>query len=168
MGTISSALSGANSLTSTPVTASSNSGSTNSTGIFTGTSAYSQDLQNVISRAVSIASLPIELLTNQQTELSGQATELTTLGKDLAAVQASIQAITDALGGSGMESTVSDPAVASVTVGDGASQGAYSIEVSSIGSYATSLSSAAWESASNPVGKTTGYNLVIGSNKIGR
>ena len=164
MGTISSALSGANSLTSTPVTASSNSGSTNSTGIFTGTSAYSQDLQNVISRAVSIASLPIELLTNQQTELSGQATELTTLGKDFAAVQASIQAITDALGGSGMESTVSDPAVASVTVGDGASQGAYSIEVSSIGSYATSLSSAAWESAANPVGKTTGYNLVIGSN----
>ena len=68
MGSISSSL---NSLT-TPVTSSSSnsssSSSSNPTGIFTGTSAYSQDFQNVINREVAIASLPISLLTNQQTQ----------------------------------------------------------------------------------------------------
>ena len=143
MGTISSALSSTSNTTNTPVTgssaASSGSSSTNSSGIFTGTSAYSQDFQNVIERAVAIASLPINLLTNQQTALNNQATELTTLDTDFTAVQTAIQAIADAMGGSGMNTTVSDPSVASVTAGDGAVQGAYSINVSSIGAYATSL-----------------------------
>jgi flagellar hook-associated protein 2 len=168
MGTISSALSSTSNTTNTPVTsssaASSGSSSTNSSGIFTGTSAYSQDFQNVIERAVAIASLPINLLTNQQTALNNQATELTTLDTDFTAVQSSIQAIADAMGGSGMNATVSDPSVASVTAGDGAVQGAYSINVSSIGAYATSLSSTAWNAASDPSGQATAYNLVVGGN----
>src|SRR5271165_5106138 len=103
MGTISSALSSSNSL-NTPVsvsntTSNTGSSSTNTTGIFTGTSAYSSDLQNVISRAVAIASMPINLLTAQQGILNNQATELTTLDSDFAAVQSAIQAIQDALGG---------------------------------------------------------------------
>jgi flagellar hook-associated protein 2 len=159
-------------VTNTPVTASNStsssssgsSSSTNSTGIFTGTSAYSQDLQNVVARAVAIASLPIDLLTSQQTALSNQATELTTLGTDFAAVQTSVQAIQDALGGSGMQTTVSTPAVATVTAGDGAVQGAYSIDVSSIGAYATSLSSESWSGAVDSSGKPATYNLVLGSN----
>lgn len=165
MGTIGSVLSSASSLSSAPVSASTSpSGSTSSTGMFTGTSDYSQDLQNVITRAVEIASLPITLLTDQQTALSGQATELGTLNTDFTAVQTSIQAIQDALGGSGMNTTVSDPSVASVTVGDGAVQGAYSIDVSSIGAYATSLSSQTWNAAADPSGQATTYNLVVGGN----
>ncbi len=112
---------------------------------------------------MAIASLPIQLLTAQQTTLSGQATELTTLDSDFTAVQTAIQSISDALGGSGMNSTVSDPAVASVTVGDGAVQGAYSINVSSIGSYASSLTSSAWNDVTNPTGQTSTYNLTIGT-----
>jgi len=111
---------------------------------------------------VSIASLPIDLLQAQQTTLNGQATELTTLDTDFTAVQTAIQSISDALGGSGMSSTVSDPAVASVTVGDGAVQGAYSIDVSSIGAYATSLSTTNWNAPADASGQTTSYNLVVG------
>jgi len=159
MGTISSSLP-STSAANTPVTTSSSS----STTLFTGTSSYSGDLQNVISRAVSIASLPIELLTSQQTTLSNQETELTTLGTDFTAVQTSVQAIQDALGGSGMNTTVSDPSVASVTVGDGAVQGAYSINVTSIGAYATSLSSQTWNAASSSSGTPSTYNLVVGGN----
>src|ERR1039457_3073060 len=129
MGTISSVLSSANSLTSTPVNGSGTSNTTRITDYFAGASTYSQQLQQVISREVSIASLPIELLSNQQTTLSGQATELTTLDGDFAAVQTAVQNISDALGGSGMTTNVSNPSVASVTVGDGATQGAYSIDV---------------------------------------
>ena len=166
MGSISSVLSSANSLNSAPVSSSTSgsSSTSSSTGMFTGTSDYSQDLQNVITRAVEIASLPITLLTDQQTALSDQATELTTLNSDFTAVQTSIQAIQDALGGSGMNTTVSDPSVASVTAGDGAVQGSYSIDVSSIGAYATSLSSQTWNATAGPSGQTTTYNLVVGGN----
>jgi flagellar hook-associated protein 2 len=169
MGTIGSVLSNANSLTNTPANTSGSSTSTNtgsSTGsadYFAGVSSYSQQLQEVISREVSIASLPIELLSSQQTTLSSQATELTTLDSDFAAVQTAIQSMSDALGGSGMTTTVSDPSVASVTVGDGATPGAYSINVSSIGAYATSLTAGTWDDVPDASGQTTTYNLVVGA-----
>ena len=170
MGTIGSVLSSANNLTSTPVNASGSgsgsttgtTGSTGSTDYFAGVSSYSQQLQQVISREVSIASLPIEILSSQQTTLNSQATELTTLDGDFAAVQTAIGSISDALGGSGMTTSVSDPSVASVTLGSGAVQGAYSIDVSNIGAYATSLTSGAWNDIADPLGETTAYNLVVG------
>jgi flagellar capping protein FliD len=154
MGTISSTLSG------TPATTSTSSTPT----YFAGVSTYSTQLQEVIGRAVSIASLPIQELTSQQTALTGQATELTTLDTDFAAVQTAIQNISSALGGAGMNSTVSNPAVASVTVGDGATQGEYSLDVSSIGAYATSLTGGTWNDTTDPKGQTTTYNLVVGAN----
>jgi len=170
MGTISSVLSSANSLTNTPANASGSSTSTNtgsstgSTDYFAGVSSYSQQLQEVIGREVSIASLPIELLQSQQTTLNNQATELTTLDTDFAAVQTAVQNISDALGGSGMSTSVSDPSVASVTLGDGAAQGAYSLDVSNIGTYATSLTNGTWNDSADDSGETTTYNLVVGGN----
>ena len=146
------------------VSSTSSSSSSSSTSYFTGMSTYAQDLNGVVAHAVSIASLPIETLTAEQTTLNNQATELTTLDTDFTAVQTAIQNIQDAMGGAGMSSTVSDPSVASVTVGDGATPGAYSIDVSSIGAYATSLSSTAWNSAAAPSGQTSTYNLVVGGN----
>src|ERR1700758_480724 len=74
----SSSSSNSNSSTNSSSSSSSNS-SSNPTGIFTGTSAYSQDFQNVIDRAVAIADLPISLLGNQQTTLTNQSNELTTI-----------------------------------------------------------------------------------------
>ncbi|HEX3745571.1 MAG TPA: flagellar filament capping protein FliD [Bryobacteraceae bacterium] len=156
MGTVSSVLSSAASLTSGPLTSSSSS-------YFSGVSTYSGQLQEVIGRAVAIASLPIELLTNQQTTLTGQATELNTLDGNFTTLQSSIQTISDAMGGSGMNSSVSNPSVASVTLGDGAAQGAYTINVSSIGAYATSLTNATWNNIVQPGGQTTTYNLVVGA-----
>jgi flagellar hook-associated protein 2 len=94
--------------------------------------------------------------------LSNQSTELTTVDSDFAAIQTAIQSISDALSGSGMNSTVSDPAVASVTVASGAVQGAYTINVSSIGSYATSLSSSNWSVPTSSSGQTT-FNLTVGT-----
>jgi flagellar hook-associated protein 2 len=174
MGTISNVVSAANSLTSAPLTTSGASISTSGTGssgsssggtdYFAGVSTYSGQFQEVIGRAVSMASLPIELLQNQQTTLNNQATELTTLDTDFTGVQTAIQNISDALGGSGMSSTVSDPSVASVTVGDGAAQGAYSIDVSNIGSYATSLTEGTWVDTPDASGQTATYNLVVGGN----
>jgi len=45
----------------------------------------------VISRAVAIASMPITLLTDQQTTLSNQSNELTTIDTDFNSLQTAIQ-----------------------------------------------------------------------------
>jgi flagellar hook-associated protein 2 len=153
MGTVSSTLSSTTAATSSSTPT-----------YFAGVSTYSTQLQEVIGRAVSIASLPIQELTSQQTALTGQASELTTLDTDFTAVQTAIQSISSAMGGAGMNGTVSDPSVASVSLSDGAAQGEYSIDVSSIGAYATSLTGGTWNDATDPSGQTTTYNLVVGAN----
>ncbi len=128
---------------------------------FTGSSAYSSDFQNVINRAIAIASLPISVLTNHQTALTSQQTEMQTMDTKFSALQTAIQGISSAMSGSSFQTTVSAPNIISATTSDGAAEGVYSILVSNIGSYATSLSSQSWNAtagASNP----TSYTLQIG------
>jgi flagellar hook-associated protein 2 len=183
MGSVNnSLLSAANTLTNTPVTSSnssansttgssssssssgSSSSATNTTGIFTGTSAYSQDLQNVISRAVAIASMPISLLTNQQNAISAQSNELTTLNTDFTALQTAITGISTAMGGASYQSTSSAPAAVTATLGAGATEGVYNITVNSVGAAATSLSTAGWSQTSTLTsGQTATYGLVVGN-----
>ena len=150
MGTVSNSLT---STASTPVTASAASGST----MFTGTSQYSQDFQNVITRAVAIASLPITLLTNQQTTLTNESTALTSIDTDFTALQTAVQGIQSALDGSSFQATISDPTIVSATVADGAQEGNYSISVTTPGAYATSLTTSTWASS----GAAATYTLVV-------
>jgi flagellar hook-associated protein 2 len=129
---------------------------------FTGTSAYSTDFANVISRAVAIASLPITQLTNNKTTLTAQSDELTKLDTKFAALQTAVTALGAALGGSSFQNSVSSPNVVDVSVGNGAQEGYYSMNVSSIGAYESSMSSANWnvpEVAKQP----TTFTLVIGN-----
>jgi flagellar hook-associated protein 2 len=140
---------------------SSSSSSTNPTGIFTGTSAYSQDFANVISRAVAIASMPITLLTDQQTTLTNQSNELSTVDTDFTALQTAIQGISDAMSGSSYETTISDPTAVSASVSDGVSEGVYAINVENVGSYATSLSTNTWDSTADPSGNPSTYSLMV-------
>ncbi len=152
MGTVSNSLS---STANTPVTAS----TSGTSSIFNGTSRYSQDFQNVINRAVAIASLPITLLTNQQTALTDQSSELNTIDTKFTALQTAVQGIQDALNGSSFETTVSDPTVVSASVADGVQEGNYSIQVNNPGAYATSLTTSTWDSSGSPAT----YSLVVGS-----
>ena len=136
--------------------------STTSTTYFTGTSAYSTDFANVISRAVAIATLPITQLTNDQTALTKQSTELTTLDTKFTALQTAVAAIGTAISGSSFQTTVSSANVVDVSVADGAQEGYYSMNVSSIGAYESSMSSANWnvpEVAKTP----TTFTLVVGN-----
>jgi flagellar hook-associated protein 2 len=164
MGTISSSLPTAtsNSIdTSSNSSSSSSSSSTNTTGIFTGTSAYSQDFQNVINRAVAIASMPITLLTDQQTTLTDQSSELSTVDTDFTALQTAIQGISDAMSGSSYQTTISDPTAVSASVSDGVAEGVYAIDVVNVGSYATSLSTNTWDSTADPSGNLSTYSLMV-------
>src|ERR1039458_804305 len=164
MGTISSSLptTTSNSISNTSSSSSGSSSTSNPTGIFTGTSAYSQDFQNVINRAVAIASLPITLLTNQQTTLTNQSNELSTIDTKFTALQTAVQGISDAMSGSSYQATISDPTSVSASVSDGVAEGVYSINVENVGSYATSLSTNTWDSTADPSGNPSTYSLMVG------
>jgi len=154
--TVSGSNSSSSSGSSSGTNSSSNTGS--SSGTFTGASDYSQDLQDVISRAVAIAELPVTELTNQESLLQSQSTELSTIANDLTALQTAIQGVGTAMNGS-YQAEVSNPDVVSASAGAGAVAGTYSIEVDSAGSYASSLSTSIWSGTSSDPGGT--YSLVI-------
>ncbi|HXK03598.1 MAG TPA: flagellar filament capping protein FliD [Verrucomicrobiae bacterium] len=118
--------------------------SSSSSTIFNGTSRFSQDFQNVISRATAIASLPITQLTNDQNTLSSQSDAMKSLGDVFNQLQTAIQGIQDALGGSSYQADVSDPTKLGVSVGDGAVEGNYSVQVLDPGAQATSITTSSW------------------------
>lgn len=129
MGTTSSATSGTSSSSST---------------IFNGTSRFSQDFQNVITRATAIASLGISQLNDDKTTLSNQTQAMQELDRVFSKLQSAVQGIQDALGGSSFQADVSDSTKCDVTVGDGAVENYYSLEIINPGAQATSVSTSAW------------------------
>lgn len=146
-------------------------GTTNN-AIFTGSSQFSQDLQSVVQRAVGIASLPITQMKNDLTSLQNQSTALTGIDSKLVALQTAMQQIQDAMGAA-YEATVSDATMLSVSLGDGAMEGVYSVDVVSAGSYGTSMTTSAWSSAGAHTyeltldGGVTKYAITPADNSIG-
>jgi flagellar hook-associated protein 2 len=130
-----------------------------SNAIFTGSSRYSQDFQNVITRAVSIASLPLNQLNTQKTDLSNQSSALSSLDGRFATLQSALQGISDALGSASLSSSVSDYTKASVALDDGAMQGDYSLEITDIGAYSTMMTGK-WTGTSQT---SHAYTLHIGA-----
>jgi flagellar hook-associated protein 2 len=108
---------------------------------FTGVSKFATSLQQVLTRAVGIASLPLGLdqaaltgLNTTQSDLQGLDTVFTTLQQSVASLQ-------DTLTSSLLTSSTSDSNV-SATVGTGATAGTYTIAVDSLGTFSTALSNA--------------------------
>jgi flagellar capping protein FliD len=164
MGTVSSSLTSPVTVYSGSSGSAGSSGSTSPTGLFTGTSAYSADLQAVITRAVQIATLPIELLQNQQSFLTGQSNAQTALDTDFSALQTAVQNIGTAMSGGSFQTDISDPTIVGATLGDGATQGVYAIDVQDIGAYATSMTPSSWNATETVAGKPDAFQLVVGAN----
>jgi flagellar hook-associated protein 2 len=135
--------------------------STTSTSVpaFSGTSTFSSDFQSAITRDVQIASLPITQLQSDQTALTAQSTELGSLDGKFTALQTAVQAIDTAVSGSSFNADVSDPDSLSANVSDGAAEGNYSVQIDSIGAFASSLSSSTWV---DTAGSAQTYQLMIG------
>ncbi|HZY60059.1 MAG TPA: flagellar filament capping protein FliD [Candidatus Binataceae bacterium] len=132
---------------------------------FTGSSQFSADFQNVISRATAIATLPITALTNDKTDLSDQAAALSGLDGKFQALRTALQGIASSLTGASFQvsygNPVSDATRVNVNLSTGASEGSYTIDVLDPGAYATSMSSA-WSTDSAP---TRTYQLSLGGTK---
>jgi flagellar hook-associated protein 2 len=139
----------------------------NSSSLFTGSSQFSTDLQNVITRAVAFATLPITQMNSQVTNLQNQSKALddssTGIDAKFAAVQTAIQNITDAMKGSSFQTIVSSTSAVTVSLDDDAQEGIHSIDVQDPGAYAASVSTAAWATKANPAGSSHTYQLVIGT-----
>lgn len=111
-----------------------------SSPIFNGTSRFSQDFQKVIQRAVAIASLPIGQLNTEKQLLTDRATALDALETKYSAITTTIQNLSSSLGTGSLSASVSDPSVASASLTGAALPGTYSINVSNLGSFTSTLS----------------------------
>jgi len=157
----------ATSSTSPSSSSSANSLSALTAPTFTGVSNYASSLQQVLTRAVSIASLPLQTdeatlnsLNTTQTDLQGLDTVFTALQQSVASLQSSLS--------SGLlAASVSDPSTLSATVGTGATAGTYTISVGSLGSYSTALSNAGSTPVTDPtsqgISSSTTFTLTVGS-----
>src|SRR5580704_7737497 len=108
---------------------------------FNGSSTYSSSFQQVITRAVGIASLPMQILQNQVTSLNSQASTVSGLQAAFTTLQADLQGLDSAVAGSPSAQS-SDPTGVSATAAAGALNGTYTIQVDDVGSSTTTLSSA--------------------------
>ena len=143
----------------------STSSTTSSAATFTGSSAFSSDLQNVITRAVSIASLPMTQMQNEESTLTSQQSELQTFGTNFEAVQSSIDALNTAVGSGSYGATVDNQSVATATLGTGSLPGTYSIDVTNIGSQTNTLSANGLTTVSDPstanISSSSNYTLTV-------
>jgi flagellar hook-associated protein 2 len=111
-----------------------------SNAIFTGSSNFSTDFQQVITRAAAIASLPITQLQNEVTTLQSQSTSLSALQTSFAGLQSSLTSLETALGTGSFTSTVSDSEVASVGLTGSPMAGRFSVTVEKIGTLSSAMS----------------------------
>ena len=107
---------------------------------FSGQSQFAASLQQVITRAVGIASLPLQTDEVTLNSIDSRNTDLQSLDTDFSNIQSSLAAIQTALSSNSLSSSVSDGSVVSASVSSGASPGSYSIHVDSLGAYSTALS----------------------------
>ena len=135
---------------------------------FTGSSSFADDLAQVVARAVSFASLPMQQLQSEETTVQSQQTEVTTLQSDFQALQTSIDNINASAGSSALSAAVDQTSVASATVSSGASPGTYSIDVISTGSLTNTISSNSLKTVTDPssgnIDTSSSYTLTVGSN----
>ncbi len=134
---------------------------------FTGISSYASDLQQVITRSVSIASMPLQLMESQLQSLSNQQSALNGLDSTFSALQNAIAGIGTALGPGSYSATSSSSAI-SASVSSAALEGSYSVDVTSLGSYSTSVSDPSLPAVTDPnsssISTASTYTLTVNGN----
>ena len=105
---------------------------------------------------------------DELTDLQNQSTALSGLDSDFSALQTAFQSLQSALGTGSYGATSSDPTSVGVSASTGALDSVYSIAVSSVGSYSTSVSDASLPAVSDPsstsISTSTDYTLTVDGN----
>ena len=139
--------------------------STASTG-FSGQSQFAASLQQVITRAVGIASLPEQTDEATLNTFTTQRTALQTLDTDFTNLQSSVNSIQTALSSNSLTAFASDNTV-SASLGAGAAAGSYSIEVTDLGAYSTALSDPGVTAVSDPTSQGISSSSTLNLNVNG-
>lgn len=124
------------------------------TTIFSGTSRYSSDFTAIIERAVAIASLPLTQIQLAKQKLEAESSAIGSLNAKVMAVQNAISNLNDAAGLNSFSTSISNGAVLSASVGTGAFNGTYTIEVTSLGAYSTAMSRDGLNRVADPATQT--------------
>src|SRR6185369_5665923 len=111
-------------------------------------SKYSSDLQQVLSRAVAIASLPLTQLNGQMTTLQNRSTALNSLNGKFTALQSALQGVSDAVVSSSAQ--VTDRSVLTAQSDSTAKPGSYAIHVVTAGSHSSALSQGTLPTVTDP------------------
>jgi flagellar hook-associated protein 2 len=131
--------------------------------IFSGSSRYSSDFQSIITRAVSIASLPKAQMENTLSALQSQQSALKSIDSKFEALQTAISSLASATAAT--NSSVSNASVAKATVSAGAMEGTYRVEVQDLGAYSLSLSADGLATVSDPqqqnVSASSSFTLTV-------
>ena len=114
--------------------------STSTSPVFNGTSSFSSALQQVITNAVSLASLPMNQLQNEVSTLNSEQTALSSLSTSFSSLQSDLSAVDSAVSSGGYSVNSATPAVATATASAGALSGSYTLNVISTGSQSTAQS----------------------------
>ncbi len=136
---------------------------------FSGTSKYASDFQQIITRAVNIASLPLHQLNNQKNALTDKATAISSIDAKFTAMGTAITSLQTSITQNLMTPTVSDNTVAKVTIGTGALPGDYKLHVIDPGSQTQTLSSDGLPTVVDPSSTSisTAANFTLTVNGIG-
>ncbi|MDE3195073.1 MAG: flagellar filament capping protein FliD [Acidobacteriota bacterium] len=133
---------------------------------FAGVSKFSSSLQQVLSRAVGIASLPLASDEAKLSDLGNRQAALQSLDATFLSLQQSITSLQTA-STQLLSSSLSNAGVVTASVAAGALTGTYSIEVTDPGSYSTALSTggtpAVTDPASSGIGVPGDLTLSVGS-----
>jgi flagellar hook-associated protein 2 len=132
----------------------------------TGTSTFASDLQSSVTRALEIASLPMQTLQADQSTISGQTSELSTLSGLFNSLQTSLQNITSGTGTNALQATSSDQSVATASVTGSALAGTYTVQVLNAGSYSSATSNSATavtDPTSQNISTSTSFTLTVGT-----
>ncbi len=137
-------------------------------GIFTGNSQFSTSFQQVISRAVSFASLPMQQMQSEVATLQAQSSELNTLNGDFSNLQSSIATLNNALSLGSYTAVSSNTAVATASLSGTPAAGTYTVEVDTMGAHASAMSSDGLTTVTDPsvsgISDATSYTLSVGDN----
>jgi flagellar hook-associated protein 2 len=122
--------------TSTPIT-------------FSGSSTFSSSFQQVITRAVALANAPIQLQQNHVTDLTSEATTVSQLNATFLSLQSALGSIAAASSGAASVQ-VTDPNTLNATASPTAMAGTYEVQVDSMGSSTTAMSTTGLTTVTDP------------------
>lgn len=132
----------------------------------TGSSSFASDLQASVTRAIEIASLPMQSLQADQSTISGKTSELGTLGNLFNSLQTALQAIGSGTGTSALQASVGDSSVLSANVTGNALPGTYTIDVTNPGSPSSAMSDSSktvTDPTSENISSSSTFTLTVGS-----